>query len=257
MELENQVALVTGSENLKGIGKGIACALAQAGADIVVNYLHRPEEAEQVAQIIRGYGRKALLVRADISNPDDVLRMFDEVVNTFGKLDILVNNAGVCVWESFLAISKPAFEHTVNINIKGTFNCSMHAAQIMVDKGIRGRIINIGSGHARRPMALMGVYAATKAAIDQLSQSMAFELARYGITVNQLWPGFVDTNINDLKPELATDEGRKRLLATIPIGQPATIEELGAAAVYLCGNSGKVVTGDFIKIDGGQHIRCI
>ena len=86
---------------------------------------------------------------------------------------------------------------------------------------------------------------------------MAFELARYGITVNQLWPGFVDTNINDPKPELATREGRKKLLATIPVGQPATIEELGAAAVYLAGDKGAVVTGDFIKIDGGQHIRCI
>lgn len=257
MSLQNQVALVTGAGNMKGIGKGIACALAEAGADIVINYVINPQEAEQVAAIIRGLGRRALLVQADISHPEQVRQMFQEIDAHFGRLDILVNNAGVCVWEPFLEISKPAFDHAVNINIKGTYECARHAARMMVIKGIRGRIINVASGHARRPMALMGVYAATKAAIDQMSQSMAFELARYGITVNQLWPGFVDTNINDPKPELATDEGRKKLLATIPVGQPATIEELGAAAVYLAGSHGAVVTGDFIKIDGGQHIRCI
>ena len=202
MNLHNQVALVTGAGNMKGIGKGIACALAEAGADIVINYVVNPEEAEQVAGIIRGLGRRALLVQADISNPEQVRQMFNDIDTHFGRLDILVNNAGVC---------------------------ARHAARMMVKKRIRGRIINVASGHARRPMALMGVYAATKAAIDQMSQSMAFELARYGITVNQLWPGFVDTNINDPKPELATREGRKKLLATIPVGQPATIEELGAA----------------------------
>lgn len=257
MKLANQVALVTGAGNLKGIGKGIACALAEAGADIVINYVVNPEEAEQVADLIRGYGRRVLLVQADISQPYQVKAMFEQVEAHFGRLDILVNNAGVCVWEPFLDISKPAFDHAVNINIKGTYDCARHAALLMVKKNIRGRIINIASGHARRPMPLMGVYAATKAAIDQMSQSMAFELARYGITVNQLWPGFVDTNINDPKPELATQEGRKKLLATIPIGQPATIEELGAAAVYLSSAAGAVVTGDFIKIDGGQHIRCL
>lgn len=257
MSLHNQVALVTGAGNMKGIGKGIACALAEAGADIVINYVVNPEEAQQVAGIIRGLGRRALLVQADISNPEQVRQMFNDIDAHFGRLDILVNNAGVCVWEPFLEISKPAFDHAVNINIKGTYDCARHAARMMVKRGIRGRIINVASGHARRPMALMGVYAATKAAIDQMSQSMAFELARYGITVNQLWPGFVDTNINDPKPELATHEGRKKLLATIPVGQPATIEELGAAAVYLAGEKGAVVTGDFIKIDGGQHIRCI
>ncbi len=257
MILKNQVALVTGAGNLKGIGKGIACALAEAGADIVINYVVNPQEAEQVAALIQGYGRRVLLAQADISRPDQVSRMFAEITSTFGRLDILVNNAGVCVWEPFLEISKPAFDHAVNINIKGTYECARQAARLMTQNHIRGRIINIASGHARRPMPLMGVYAATKAAIDHLSQSMALELARYGITVNQLWPGFVDTNINDLKPELATGEGRKKLLATIPIGQPATIEQLGAAAVYLCSDSGSVVTGDFIKIDGGQHIRCI
>ena len=216
MNLHNQVALVTGAGNMKGIGKGIACALAEAGADIVINYVVNPEEAEQVAGIIRGLGRRALLVQADISNPEQVRQMFNDIDTHFGRLDILVNNAGVCVWEPFLEISKPAFDHAVNINIKGTYDCARHAARMM-----------------------------------------AFELARYGITVNQLWPGFVDTNINDPKPELATREGRKKLLATIPVGQPATIEELGAAAVYLAGDKGAVVTGDFIKIDGGQHIRCI
>ncbi len=257
MSLQNQVALVTGAGNMKGIGKGIACALADAGADIIINYVVNPQEAEQVASLIRARGRRALLVQADISQPDQVQRMFALVEETFGRLDILVNNAGVCVWEPFLEISKTAFDHAVNINVKGTWECARQAARLMVKTRTRGRIINVASGHARRPMALMGVYAATKAAIDQISQSMAFELARYGITVNQLWPGFVDTNINDPKPELATDEGRKKLLATIPIGQPATIEELGAAAVYLAGDKGAVVTGDFIKIDGGQHIRCI
>ena len=257
MKLQNQVALVTGAGNLKGIGRGIACALAQEGADIAVNYVVNPQEAGQVAEIIRGYGRRALLVKADISQPEQVQQMYAGIEAYFGRLDILVNNAGVCVWEPFLEISKPAFDHAVNINIKGTWECARLAARYMVEKGIHGRIINVASGHARRPMPLMGIYAATKAAIDQMSQSMAFELARYGITVNQLWPGFVDTNINDPKPELATIEGRKKLLATIPIGKPATIEELGAAAVYLCSEAGGVVTGDFIKIDGGQHIRCI
>lgn len=257
MSLKGQVALVTGSGNLKGIGKGIACALAEAGADVVVNYIDKEEEAIAVAKLIESYGSKALLVKADIANKDDVKHMFAKVEEEFGRLDILVNNAGVCVWESFLDISKKAFDFATNVNIVGTYNCSEYAADLMKRKKIKGRIINVASGHARRPMPLMGVYAATKAAIDQLSQSMAFELARYGITVNQLWPGFVETNINDPKPELATEEGRQKLLATIPIGKAATIEELGAAAVFLASKEASVITGDFIKIDGGQHIRCI
>lgn len=138
MNLHNQVALVTGAGNMKGIGKGIACALAEAGADIVINYVVNPEEAEQVAGIIRGLGRRALLVQADISNPEQVRQMFNDIDTHFGRLDILVNNAGVCVWEPFLEISKPAFDHAVNINIKGTYDCARHAARMMVKKGSAG-----------------------------------------------------------------------------------------------------------------------
>jgi len=103
----------------------------------------------------------------------------------------------------------------------------------------------------------MSVYAASKAAIDQMSQSLALELAPHGITVNQLWPGFVDTDINAVKPGLATEEGKRQLIATIPIGAAATPADLGAAAVYLCSEAGRVVTGSVVKVDGGQHIRCI
>ncbi len=255
--LAGKVALITGSGNLKGIGRGIAEALAAEGAGVVINYTSRPEEAEIVAGQLRERGTDVLMCRADISELGQVEDMFAAILEHFGRLDVLVNNAGVCVWEEFVDLSAAGFDRMTDVNILGTFACSRRAATAMVERGIRGRIINIASGHARRPMPLMSGYGATKAAIDHLSQSLALELAPYGITVNQLWPGFVDTDINGEKPELATDEGRRALLATIPIGAAATPADLGAAAVYLAGPAGDKVTGAILKIDGGQHIRCI
>lgn len=255
--LAGQVALVTGSGNLKGIGRGIAESLAAAGADIVVHYASSKEQAEQVADRLRTYGSDVLVCQADIGDTAAVERMFDDTMARFGRLDVLVNNAGTCVWEELVDFTPDGFGLMTRTNIVGTFTCSRLATKIMVDQGIKGRIINVASGHARRPMPKMGGYGATKAAIDQLSHAMALELAPHGITVNQLWPGFVDTDINKSKPELATEAGRAALLATIPIGEAATPEDLGAAAVYLAGPAGAHVTGAVIKIDGGQHIRCI
>lgn len=257
MKLSGKVALVTGSGNLRGIGRGVVQCLAEEGADIVINYRSREDEAKVIAEELRSMGSKVLIIKGDLSKKEDIKRMFEEVLNEFGKLDIMVNNAGVCVWESILDITKEGFDKIVNVNLKGTFECSRWAAQIMVDQGIKGRIINISSVQARRPVPGMGVYAGTKSGIYHFTQSLALELAPYGITVNEVWPGFVDTDINGDKPELSTEEGKNKLLETIPLGEAATPWDMGKAVSYLSGEEGRSITGAVIKVDGGAFIRCL
>jgi NAD(P)-dependent dehydrogenase (short-subunit alcohol dehydrogenase family) len=257
MRLIGKVALVTGSGNLRGIGRGILQCLGRDGADVVIHYRSRDDEAKVIADEIREMGKKVLIVKGNLSKQEDIKQMFQKVIDEFGKLDIMVNNAGVCVWEKFLDISEEGFNRIVDVNMKGMMECSHHAANIMVKQGIKGRIINISSLQSKRPTPVMGVYSGTKAAMDHFTQSAALELAQYGITVNQVWPGFVDTDINSNKPELATEESKNKWLDTIPLGKAATPWDIGQAVSYLSGEEGQAITGGVIKVDGGAFIRSL
>lgn len=257
MRLKDKVAFITGSGQFKGIGLGIARCLAEDGADLVIHYRSKEEEAHAVAEELRSTGNRVLLLQADLSKAEEIKPMFDQIKREFGKLDIMVNNAGTCVWEPVLEITQEGFNQIVNVNLRATFLCSHYAAKIMVDQGVKGRIINISSLNAKRPSLTMGIYSASKAGMDHMTQSMALELAPYGITVNQVMPGWVDTNINSSKPEQQTEEGKKALMQTIPLGQAATPWDVGKGVAYLAGKEGQAVTGAFIKVDGGAFIKSL
>lgn len=251
-----RVALVTGGNNLKGIGRGIVLALAERGFDVAVNYVDRENETDVVVEEVRALGRRALPVRADITDEAEVEAMFAAIEATFGHLDVLVNNAGRCVWELVPDISEAAFAAVAGTNVVGTAMCSRHAAALMIRKGTTGRIINIASGQAKKPAPSMALYCGSKAAIDQLTQTLALELAPHGITVNQVWPGLVDTDINAAKPEMKA-AGIAPMLATIPVGRVATAADIGRAVVFLAEDDAGTTTSATIKIDGGSLTRCL
>jgi NAD(P)-dependent dehydrogenase (short-subunit alcohol dehydrogenase family) len=252
-----RVALVTGAGNLKGIGRGVVKRLSEAGIDVVVNYLSEDDDHEQVVEEVRSLGQRALAVRADLTSKDEVRSMFREIENAFGRLDILVNNAGRCVWEKAVDITPTGMNQIIDVNVRGTMECSREAARLMIANGRGGRIVNICSLQSKRPTPSMSVYSASKAGIDHLTQSLALALARHRITVNQVWPGFVDTDINGSKPELNTSDAREKFLETIPAGRCATPKDLGEAVAYFCRDDADVVTGATLKVDGGAFIRCL
>lgn len=258
MKLKNQVALVTGSGNFRGIGCGVALEFAKEGAIVVIHSLPcDKEDALKVVEEMKSMGCDSILVTGDISKNEELSAMYSDILNRYGRIDIVVNNAGVCVWEKTLDISEAAFKKIVSVNLKGTIESSRIAARIMVEKEIKGKIINIASCHARRPCPNMAVYGATKAGMDQFSRSLAFELAPYGIRVNQIWPGLVETDINNAKPEMASQAARAHLLETIPLQRVATTQDVGEAAVYLASDDSKAVSGEMIKIDSAAFIRCL
>jgi NAD(P)-dependent dehydrogenase (short-subunit alcohol dehydrogenase family) len=257
MNLTGKVALVTGAGNLRGIGRGIAVRLAEEGADLAISYLDRVAEAYEVRREIHAIGRRALLVQADISDASQIKKMFDVVVSEFGRLDILINNAGVCEWQEILDITVDSYHRIVDVNVFGTIECSRHAVEIMSKTETKGRIVNISSIQAKRPTVSLAIYSATKAAIDHFSQSLAMQVAHKGITVNQVWPGFVDTDINNAKPELKTEQGRRQILGHIPIGKFVTPNDIGASVAYFCRDSSQTVTGSALKVDGGSLLRCL
>ncbi|HZG56240.1 SDR family oxidoreductase [Paenibacillus sp.] len=257
MKLAGKVAVVTGSGNLRGIGRGIVESLAEDGADIVLHYRSKEAEALQIAEELRLMGRRACAIQADLGQPTQVERFMDEAEAAFGRIDILVNNAGVCYWERVAEITDENFQAMINLNLGATLACSRRAARAMRLRGEGGRIIQISSLQSKRPSLTMGIYSATKAGMDHLTQSMALELAPYGITVNQVLPGWIDTDINLSKPGQQSEEGRRKALETLPLGFQATPRDVGQAVSYLCGESGRAITGAFIKVDAGAFIKCL
>ena len=168
-----------------------------------------------------------------------------------------MNNAGACVWEELSAITEKGLKLMSNVNLIGTMRCSRLAALYMRDHQVKGRIINISSCNARRPSPGMGGYGAMKAGMDLMTNAMALELAPLGITVNQVWPGYVVTDINKGQPGGLTEEGIKNSLKTIPVGVMATPADIGEATLFFAEDKNKTVTGAVIKVDGGAFIRCL
>lgn len=258
MRLKGKKAVVTGAVNPRGIGFGVATVFAREGADLVISYRHdAQEDVEAALKALRAYGVKAEAVYADITSDTDVKRLMETAEAYLGGLDILVNNAGACVWETLDQITPHGMELMAKVNLLGTLRCSREAASRMREKKTEGRIINISSCNARRPNPGMGGYGAMKAGMDLMSQSMAMELAPLRITVNQVWPGYVVTDINKGQPGGLTEEGIRQSMKTIPVGVMATPEDIGEAALFFAEEKNRTVTGAAIKVDGGAFIRCL
>lgn len=244
MKLYGKVALVTGST--RGIGKAIALALAKEGCDVVVSGTNE-QKAHQVAQEIQAMGRRALAVRANVANLEDVKMMFQKVMETFGRLDILVNNAGIIRRGNIENHSDEDWELVLAVNLRGTYYCSREAAKIMKQQRW-GRIINISSVAGKvGDITSAPSYGPSKAAVNALTKSLARELAPYGITVNAVAPHAIETEMSADWSE----EQRKAIISQIPLGRMGKPEEVAAAVVFLASPEAGFITGEILDVNGG------
>jgi 3-oxoacyl-[acyl-carrier protein] reductase len=247
IKLEGKSAIVTGGS--LGIGTAIALRLAEYGANVAINYRKHKEEAEEVINKVRALGRKGLVVQADISNFEDAGKMVDNVVKEFGGLDILVNNAGIN-WDGVIwKMSEEQWDSVININLKGYFNYIRAVSPILREQK-SGKIINVTSINGLRGKFGQANYSASKAGIIGLTKTVAKELGKYNVNVNAVAPGLIETDMM----KQATEEVRKMAIEEIVlkrIGQP---EEVADVVAFLCSDLACHVTGEVIKVDGGQYI---
>lgn len=256
-KLKGQSALVTGASS--GIGKAVAVALANDGANVVVNCSSHPEHGHEVAEEIKANGGSAMVYQADVSKEQEVQAMFQAMYTAFGTIDILVNNAGLQKDSSFIDMSLADWQKVIDINLTGQFLCAREAAREFLKRGIvpersaaAGKIICMSSVHEVIPWAGHVNYASSKGGIMMLMKSMAQELAPQKIRVNSIAPGAIQTPIN--KETWETPEALNKLLTLIPykrIGQP---EDIGKAAVWLASDESDYITGATIFVDGGMTL---
>lgn len=249
--LLGKVALVTGAARRRGIGRGIALCLADEGCDVVINDIAAVDEGEELVEQIRRLGRRAAFHLADVGDRPQVDAMVEAVLRDFGRLDIVCSNAGVADWQRLAEVTPESFRRQVAVNLTGAFNVCQSGARALVRQGNGGRIIVTSSVHVQMPFEAMAVYGATKSGLRALVDHMAIELARYGITVNHIGPGWVRSFINDRSPALRTEADVEATLRLIPAGRPGEPEEMGRAVCYLASDEASYVTGTFLRIDGG------
>ena len=250
--LKGKVAIITGAS--RGIGRAISCAFAEAGADLVVSSRNkRPPELEKVAEEIRSLGRKALAVPAHVGKREDVENLVQKTLQELGRIDILVNNAGVNpILSTMVDLEEEAFEKVLEVNLKGAFLVSKAVAREMIKQG-GGRIINMSSISGLRARAdRTGAYCISKAAMNMMTQVMARELAPHNILVNAIAPGSIKTDfsrVNWTDPERKAQ--RIREIELKRFGEP---EEVVGIALFLASEASTFVTGEIIRVDGGQTI---
>ena len=244
--LKDKVALVTGAGSQIGFGKAIALTLAKEGCDVIVNDINI-EGAEQTAAEVRGLGRKAIAIKADIRNRDEVNDMAKTALEQFGKIDILVNNAGTP------GIGPPTSEEVwdinVNINFKGTWYCTNAVLPHMRERK-SGKIVNFSSSVARSGMG--GLYAAAKEAVIGLTKSWARELGPLGINVNGIAPGMGDTGFQVIVR--ATPEQKERFMSTVPMRRLTTPQDIANTVAFLVSDVSSDITGQTIQVDGGDYM---
>jgi glucose 1-dehydrogenase len=255
--LKGQTALVTGANS--GIGRAIALGLGRAGANVVVNYVAKPEEAEIVAEEIRGLGQRSMAARADVSDETQVQAMFAAAVREFGTIDILVSNAGMERNSPFHEMTVAQWDAVMNVNLRGAFLCSREAVREFLRRGVRpevsvsaGKIIFISSVHEVIPWAGHVNYAASKGGLMLLMKSLAQEVAEKRIRVNSIAPGAIRTPINEAA--WRTPEAYAELMKLVPYKRIGEVEEIGRAAIWLASDFTDYLIGTTLFIDGGMTL---
>lgn len=247
-KLTGKVAIVTGAS--KGIGASIAEHLAAEGASVVVNYATSQEGADAVVKRITGQGGKAIAVRADVSQPEDIAALFAATKTAFGRLDILVNNAGIYEFAPLDSVTSDHFHKQFNLNVLGLLLATKEAATSFGPEG--GSVINISSIVGQMPVATGSVYSATKAAVDAITVALSKELGPKKIRVNSLNPGMVETEGLHAVGFAASDF-RKTIESQTPLGRIAQPEDIARAAVFFASPDAGWVTGQTLVLAGGHR----
>ena len=242
--LNEKIALITGGS--RGIGRAIALAFAREGASVAINSTTHNSAAIETLRALDEHGGPHISVTADVSSAEQVREMTSQVIEKYGRIDILVNNAGVLSRHPFLELTPEEFQRIHSVNVSGAFNVAHEVAKAMAEQG-GGAILNTASIASKRAYWNLAHYCSSKAALSMLTQSMALELAALKIRVNEICPGLIETDLSD--PEF-----RKARVDVIPLKRVGTPEDLTEAAIYLCSDNAKWVTGASIVIDGGVLI---
>lgn len=273
--LSGKIAMVTGCAGERGVGRAVARRLAAAGADLVLTDIvsqgTRVVAAmpsgewgglEAVAAEVRTLGRRALTALLDITSRSQIDAVVGQALQTYGRVDILVNNAAAPPGKDrvpVVQLSEEAWDIVLRVNLKGTFLCSQAIAKVMLDRGIRGRIINIGSDNSKVGEPNLAAYCASKFGLVGFTQSLAMELAAAGITVNTICPGPMDTERIDYfgrRPDGSYDAAQRvervrRLAAAVPLGRLATPNDVAELAAFLASETAEYITGQAINLGGG------
>lgn len=273
--LSGKIAMVTGCAGERGVGRAVARRLAAAGADLVLTDIASQGTRvvaampsgewgglEAVAAEVRAFGRRALTALLDITSRSQIDAVVGQALETYGRIDILVNNAAAPPGKDrvpVVQLSEEAWDIVLDVNLKGTFLCSQAVAKVMLDRGIRGRIINIGSDNSKVGEPNLAAYCASKFGLVGFTQSLAMELATAGITVNTICPGPMDTERVDYfgrRPDGSYDatqrvERIRRLAAAVPLGRLATPKDVAELAAFLASEAAEYITGQAINLVGG------
>jgi len=247
MKLLNKVALITGAS--RGIGRGMAEVFAEEGADVAVNYVASAKAAEEVAEYVRSKGRRAITVQADVPNRAQVEAMIERVWKELGPIDILVNNAGIETIVPFLELTDEQWTRLVDVNLRAPWLVSQVYCRKAIAEKRKGVILQVGSVQAAKVLPGRTHYAPTKLGLEAQTRNMSVEMMPYGIRVNCLHPGLIETDMTSWV--MKNDEIRPQVLAQISMGRAGTIREMGTAAAFFCSDESSYITGQSLHAEGG------
>ena len=249
MALNGKIALVTGAS--RGIGRSTAIALAEAGADVAINYHSHREDADSTAEAVQAAGRRSLLIPGDVGDRRTVDELVEKTILQFGRLDIAVTNAVYSDRDVFHQADLDGFHRTVQVTMWGAFYTLRAATRQMIEQGEGGSIVVVSSPHAFIPVPRAMAYNMSKAAIDHMARTAAIELVEHRIRVNIIHPGWIDT---PGERKFATEEQIQRGGEKLPWNRLGRPEEIGRGVVFLCDPASDYITGSSLGIDGGATL---